>query len=70
MKKFLLTLSALFCVISAVARPNFEVGKKYAIQCAYYDMGSITLGAYHNVSPILYYYTSPDIPDVRVPVRR
>ena len=63
MKKFLLTLSALFCVISAVARPNFEVGKKYAIQCAYYETGSITLGVYHNVLPYLYYYVSNDIPD-------
>ncbi len=63
MKKVLLTLSLLCCYIGAVAQPNFEIGKKYSIQCAYYDMGSITLGAYHNVSPILYYYTSPDIPD-------
>ena len=64
MKKILLSLSALFvCLGSVFAQPKFEDGKKYAIQCAYYNLGSITLGAYHNVNPILYYYTSQEIPD-------
>ena len=56
MKKILLTLSALcVCLSNVLAQPKFEDGKKYAIQCAYYNLGSITLGAYHSVNPILYY---------------
>ena len=55
MKKTIL-LSFLFTFITGLgAQPNFVVGKKYAIQCGYYQSGSVSLGAYHDVQPFVYY---------------
>ena len=63
MKKILVLLSFLgLFFTSSVAQPTFVVGKKYAIKCDYYQSGSIALGAYHNVLPIIYY-----VPDANVP---
>jgi hypothetical protein len=63
MKKTIL-LSFLFAFITGLgAQPNFVVGKKYAIQCDYYQSGSVSLGAYHDVLPFVYYMSEEDIPD-------
>ena len=63
MKKTIL-LSFLFTFITGLgAQPNFVVGKKYAIQCDYYQSGSVSLGAYHDVQPFVYYMSEEDIPD-------
>lgn len=63
MKKFVLTLTALFAIFMGVsAQPEFVDGKKYVIQCAYFNQGGIALGVYHNVSPIVYYSTAYKVP--------
>ena len=57
-------LSFLFTFITGLgAQPNVVVGKKYAIQCGYYQSGSVSLGAYHDVQPFVYYMSDEDIPD-------
>ena len=64
MKKtfFFLSFLGIF-LTNAVAQPNFVVGKKYAIECSYYQSGTIALGAYHNAQPILYYVADDKVPE-------
>ncbi len=62
MKKVLLMCVAMFCTLASVAM-TFDPNKKYAIMCQEYGQGSIGLGAYHGVSPVLYYVNSKEIPE-------
>ena len=64
MKKYLFVTAALIMSLMGVnAQPNFVAGKKYTIQCLYYNSGSLSLGQYHGVTPIVYYSTASNIPD-------
>ncbi|MBO5698411.1 MAG: CotH kinase family protein [Bacteroidaceae bacterium] len=62
MKHFFLLSMAWFCALVALGQ-EFDPQKKYTITCAHYGQGSVGLGAYHSVSPILYYINSADVPD-------
>lgn len=64
MKKLVLTLAMMFAILCGVsAQPEFVDGKKYVIQCAYFNYGGIALGAYHDVDPIVYYVASQEVPN-------
>jgi hypothetical protein len=64
MKKIsFLFLFAMVCVSNVLAQPDFVIGRKYSIRCAYFGSGSIALGVYHNAQPLLYYIPGENIPD-------
>ena len=59
MKKFLLLISTILSImVSANARPEFESGKKYRIECKAHEGGAVVLGQQHGQSFQIYYDTS------------
>ncbi|MBQ2122706.1 MAG: CotH kinase family protein [Bacteroidaceae bacterium] len=62
MRKLLLLCAALLCSMTTMG-VTFDPNKKYAIMCQEFGQGGIGLGAYHEVSPILYYVLSKELPE-------
>lgn len=57
MRKTILGILCLFAV-QLFAAAGLEEGKKYYLVSASYNSGAMALGAYHNASPLIYYYRS------------
>lgn len=62
MNKLLFALTFIGLLVSkSYAKPYFVAGEKYAIQCQYYESGSICPGSSRGVNPIVYYSTSASL---------
>ena len=55
MKKILLTSVLLICTLGAMAKPQFQVGKRYKIICEQYPYGCTSIGSAHGKQTPVYY---------------